>query len=217
MGHTKDMKTKKTFFLSFFIIAAFHGSILGQTVDKDSIPKETSPGTGSFNIRMSTLGIVASLTSISYGSLKQGNHQLRDIDLAVRQEFALEHPHPKFRADDYLQFAPAGTVLLLGATGVKGQNSLQDQAGLYILSNLFLNATCQSIKRIAKVTRPNGTSNAFPSGHTAEAFASAEFLSIEYRRQSIAFPVAGYISAFAVGYLRMYNNKHSRPMHPETQ
>ncbi|MFF5384187.1 phosphatase PAP2 family protein [Pedobacter suwonensis] len=162
----------------------------------------------SFRIKMRTTEIVATSASIAYGAIKLGNHGLTDVDIAARQEFALEHPHPKFRVDDYLQFAPGGVTLIMGAAGIEGRNRFGDQAGVYLLSNLILNITTQSIKRITKVPRPDGSSNAFPSGHTAEAFASAEFMSLEYGRRSIAYPIGAYASAVAVGYLRMYNNKH---------
>ena len=50
-------------------------------------------------------------------------------------------------------------------------------------------------------------SPSFPSGHTAIAFASAEFLRHEYKDDPwIGY--AGYAVATATGLLRMYNNKH---------
>ncbi|KEQ29576.1 hypothetical protein N180_17985 [Pedobacter antarcticus 4BY] len=73
------------------------------------------------------------------------------------------------------------------------------------MSNIILNGTTQSIKRITAVTRPDGTPNAFPSGHAAEAFASAEFLRREYGEQSVWYTVSGYTAAAAVAVLRMYN------------
>jgi len=96
----------------------------------------------------------------------------------------------------------------LNGFSVKGKNSMIDQTGIYLLSNIFLNATTQSLKRITAVTRPDGTPNAFPSGHAAEAFASAEFLRQEYGNQSAWYTVSGYTAATAVAVLRMYNNRH---------
>lgn len=200
-----NIPIKLLFYLTLSIFFAQH--VLAQSVFPDSsgVTQQTK---NPFKIKLSTLEIAASTATIAYGFVKLGNHQLSDVDIAARQEFALEHPHPKFRVDDYLQFAPGGITLILGAAGVRGRNRFADQAGVYLLSNLILNATCQGIKRVTKVPRPDGSSNAFPSGHTAEAFASAEFMSLEYGRTSIAYPIGAYASAFATGYLRMYNNKH---------
>ncbi|WP_131538563.1 phosphatase PAP2 family protein [Pedobacter nototheniae] len=163
---------------------------------------------GDFKIRMSPIVGAAASASIVYGFVKLGSHELTDLDIAARQEFALEHPHNKFRIDDYLQFAPGVLALGLSTAGIQGRNKTIDQAGVYLLSNIILTATCQSLKRITQVTRPDGSSNAFPSGHTAEAFASAELLSQEYKERSVIYPISGYAAAVATAYYRMYNNKH---------
>lgn len=66
-----------------------------------------------------------------------------------------------------------------------------------------------SIKHLTRQLRPDGSSHtSFPSGHTAEAFASAEFLRSEYGHLSPWYTIAGYSAAAFTGYLRMYNNKH---------
>ncbi|WP_412467452.1 phosphatase PAP2 family protein [Pedobacter sp. KLB.chiD] len=184
-------------------------------VSADSLKSDTgmsaeykSEHRSQFKIRMSPFAAIASSAGIAYGFVKLGNHGLSDLDIAARHEFALEHPHRKFRVDDYLQFAPGALVLGLSAAGLKGRNRTIDQAGIYLLSNIILTVSCQSLKRITKVPRPDGSSNAFPSGHTAEAFASAEFLSQEYGARSLAYPISGYAAAVATAYYRMYNNKH---------
>lgn len=205
----------KLFRTLFWVLVPFLHPLacLSQTPSDTLIVKrqtfqDDKPKYGNFKIRMSPLVAAAASASIVYGFVKLGNHELTDLDIAARQEFALEHPHSKFRVDDYLQFAPGALVLGLSAAGVKGKNTTIDQAGVYLLSNIILTATCQSLKRITKVTRPDGSSNAFPSGHTAEAFASAELLSQEYGERSVVYPISGYAAAVATAYYRMYNNKH---------
>jgi len=157
---------------------------------------------------MSTFAAITASASIGYGFVKLGNHDLRQLDLMARNEFSLEHPHPRFRLDDYLQFAPGASVFILRGLGVNGRNPISDQAGVYLLSNLILNLSVQTLKRVTDLPRPDGSSRSFPSGHTAEAFASAEFLSLEYGQISPLYPIFGYVGAVATGYLRMYNNKH---------
>jgi membrane-associated phospholipid phosphatase len=77
------------------------------------------------------------------------------------------------------------------------------------MSNLVMGITVQSIKNITKVQRPEGFGkNAFPSGHTATAFAGAEFLRQEYKEVSPWYGIAGYAVATTTGILRMYNNMH---------
>lgn len=62
---------------------------------------------------------------------------------------------------------------------------------------------------MTKEMRPGGTAvTSFPSGHSAEVFASAELLRREYKDISPWYGVADYTMAAATGYLRMYNNKH---------
>jgi membrane-associated phospholipid phosphatase len=59
------------------------------------------------------------------------------------------------------------------------------------------------------VLRPDGSAyNSFPSGHTATAFANAEFMRMEYKDVSPWYGIAGYAVATGTGLLRMYNNKH---------
>ncbi|MFF5384311.1 phosphatase PAP2 family protein [Pedobacter suwonensis] len=203
-------------FSNLFLMVLVLGPILSLAQDSvDSLKADTgimaknnNEQVRRFKIRMSPFAAIASSAGIAYGFVKLGNHGLSDLDIAARHEFALEHPHPKFRVDDYLQFAPGVLVLGLSAAGVKGRNSTLDQAGVYLLSNIILTASCQSLKRITKVPRPDGSSNAFPSGHTAEAFASAEFLNQEYGARSLAYSISGYAAAVATAYYRMYNNKH---------
>lgn len=154
------------------------------------------------------LTVALPAAGLAYGFVKLGSHGLSDLDLKARYEFSIEHPHKKFTVDDYLQFAPGAAVFVASGLGVKGENRFIDQAGTYMVSNLILNVFCQSVKRITAVDRPDGTPNAFPSGHAAEAFASAEFLRREYGRQSVWYGIGGYASAFTVAYLRMYNNRH---------
>ena len=146
--------------------------------------------------------------AMAYGFVKLDNNALTRLDQEARHEFYSEHPHRQFIVDDYLQFAPGAAVFVLNGLAIKGKNNLIDQSGIYLLSNIILNGTTQSLKRITAVTRPDGTPNAFPSGHSAEAFASAEFLRREYGEQSVWYTVSGYTAAAAVAVLRMYNNRH---------
>jgi PAP2 superfamily len=146
---------------------------------------------------------------LTYGLISLGSDGLKDLDEEVKEEVWSEHPHRITNADNFLQYAPAISVYALNAAGIHGKNNLRDRTMILLLSNLFSNATVFSLKKITHQLRPDGSSyTSFPSGHTAEAFASAEFLRQEYRDVSPWYGTGGYIIAGTVGYLRMYNNKH---------
>ena len=90
-----------------------------------------------------------------------------------------------------------------------GEHNLLDRTAIFAMSNIFLNVTVTSLKNITHQLRPDSSNyKSFPSGHSAEAFANAEFLRLEYRNQSVWYSVGGYLVAAITGYLRMYNNKH---------
>jgi PAP2 superfamily len=131
------------------------------------------------------------------------------LNLEVQEEIWTERPHALKHIDNFLQFAPAIVVYGLNAAGVKGKNNFRDRTMIYFMSNIIMNTTVFSIKKLSHQLRPDGSDYySFPSGHTAEAFASAEFLRQEYQDVSPWYGVAGYAMAAGTGYLRIYNNKH---------
>jgi len=146
---------------------------------------------------------------IAYGAVSFGHNAIRDLDLTTRDELQEDHPLFAAHADDYVQFAPALAVYGLHIAGIKGKHSLLDATGYYLVSEAIMNGTVHTLKSLTKRERPNHSGfNSFPSGHTANAFASAEFLNQEYKDISPWYGVAGYTVATATGVLRMYNNKH---------
>jgi membrane-associated phospholipid phosphatase len=114
--------------------------------------------------------------------------------------------------DDYLALAPVAVVYGLTALGIKGKHDVWNQTGLFIKSELIMEAMVYPIKRWSHVVRPDGSDNlSFPSGHTAQAFLSAEFLRKEYGSKHPWIAVSGYVMATGVGAMRMLNNKHWLP------
>lgn len=118
---------------------------------------------------------------------------------------------PTFRThiDDYLQFAPVATVAALNIAGVKGRNDPLNQALLIVKSELIMTAIVLPLKKLTAVPRPDtGAPTSFPSGHTAQAFAAATFLHLEYGKDHPIISILGYTTAAGIGVLRVLNNRH---------
>ncbi len=147
---------------------------------------------------------------IGYGVVSlTGDNVIRRLDYTTKNELQEDHPLFAAHADDYMQFASAAAVYGLNLLGIKGKHSLLDATGLYVLSSAIMGGTVTVLKKSTHRLRPNSSGyTSFPSGHTANAFAAAEFLKQEYRDVSPWYGFAGYTVATATGILRTYNNKH---------
>ena len=146
---------------------------------------------------------------ILYGVWATENTSLKKINNNIKDQIYVNNPHGKVHIDDYFQYTPAAIALGLSCVGIKGKDNTRDIAMIYLMSNVILNATVTTLKHTTHQLRPDGSAyNSFPSGHTTEAFASAELLRIEYKDRSPWLGIVGYSIAAATGYLRMYNNKH---------
>ncbi|TPG31642.1 phosphatase PAP2 family protein [Flavobacterium pectinovorum] len=145
---------------------------------------------------------------IGYGLVGLESDWLKGFNSEIKEEVN-EHIDSKITIDDFSQFAPAASVYALNAVGIKGKNNLKDRSIILATSFLIMNVTVFALKDITHVERPDGSSfNSFPSGHTANAFAGAEFLYQEYKDQSIWYGISGYIVATGTGVFRMVNNRH---------
>lgn len=145
---------------------------------------------------------------IGYGVIGIESDWLKGFNSEIREEVT-EDIDQKISVDDFSQYAPAASVYALNAFGVKGKNNLRDRSIIMASSYLMMSATVFGLKSLTHIERPDGTSNnSFPSGHTATAFAGAEFLWQEYKDQSIWYGIAGYAVASGTGIFRMVNNRH---------
>ena len=108
--------------------------------------------------------------------------------------------------DNYLQYAPlaAGYGMLIG----NKEHNVWWYTEKVVMTELIVTTTVQATKRITKVTRPDGSPYSFPSGHTAQAFASAVIFSEEFAQHKPWLAATAYTSAVTVGVLRVLNNKH---------
>lgn len=147
---------------------------------------------------------------VVYGVTTLHSGGLQGLNDKVKEELYTERSNKQpMHIDNVLLYAPAVAVYGLNAMGIKGKNNFRDRTILYAMSELIQSAIVFPVKSLAAENRPDGSNSlSFPSGHTACAFASAEFMRQEYKDVSPWYGVAGYAAAASTGFLRMYNNKH---------
>ena len=115
-------------------------------------------------------------------------------------------------ADNYLQFVPMGLLFGFKLGGMKSRDDLLNQTLLAAKSELLMLTIVNSMKYLIHDMRPDGSANnSMPSGHTAQAFASAALLDMEYRDTSPWISFGGYLCATATGFFRVANNRHWTP------
>mgnify|MGYP001019024292 CR=1 FL=1 len=199
-SNTFKMKMIVVLLLSFL---SFKPCLAQTITETDSIPKDTVK-----NIRFSYKQLIIPATLIGFGMIGLESDQIKNYNTELREEVT-EHIDEKITIDDFSQYAPAASVYALNAFGIQGKNSLRDRSVILATSYLIMSGTVLGLKSITNVERPDGSSNnSFPSGHTATAFAGAEFLYQEYKDKSIWYGVAGYAVATGTGIFRIVNNRH---------
>jgi len=160
---------------------------------------------------ISARSIIIPSAMIAYGAFSLANKDLKQLNQVIKKEvWEDRNSGKKLHIDNFSLIAPAVAVYGLNIVGVKGKNNLVDRSILFGMSNLIGQSLIVSnIKKLSKVIRPDSSNHlSFPSGHTTQAFISAEFLRQEYKHVSPWYGIAGYAIATGTGFLRMYNNKH---------
>jgi len=184
-------------------LVCFANTFAQQVEEKDSINNDTVAP-----LRFNYKQLIIPTALIGYGIIGIESDQLKSFNTQIRDEVK-EDIDEKTSIDDFSQWAPAASVFALDAFGVKAKNSLRDRSVILATSYAIMGATTFAGKSFTKIERPDGsTNNSFPSGHTATAFAGAEFLWQEYKDESVWYGIAGYAVATGTGLFRMYNNKH---------
>lgn len=110
--------------------------------------------------------------------------------------------------DDYAQFAPFVAIYGFEMAGMKPKTDWKNRTAILIKGQVLNLGMVYFMKKTLKKTRPDGTAYSFPSGHTANAFAGATMLSIEYGDTYKWVPYVSYGVATGIGVMRMANNKH---------
>lgn len=143
------------------------------------------------------LGLMA-VGLVSEGKVKQEVYNWRQEQM----------PNFKSKLDDYFMFVPHAAVYGFEWLGMKPKTDWKNRAAIHIKGELITLGAVYLLKKTIDNQRPDGTAMSFPSGHTANAFAGATILSIEYKDKYPWVPYVAYGMASGVGVMRIANNRH---------
>ncbi|MBF6609974.1 MAG: phosphatase PAP2 family protein [Chryseobacterium sp.] len=110
--------------------------------------------------------------------------------------------------DDYAQFLPFAGLYAFEWLGMTPRTDWKNRTAIIIKAQIMNLGMIHLLKSTLNHQRPDGSAYSFPSGHTANVFAGAALVSIEYGQHHPWVPYAAYGVASGVGVMRMINNKH---------
>jgi hypothetical protein len=200
--------TKIIIYFVFFIINS--NRTFGQNTnhDTDVAPQDSSVFANTNNYRLNYKSLIIPAVMVGYGVISLESDGLKQLDYSTRDEIN-EHQPQHIQLDNYTQYAPAALVYGLNAAGIKGNHNFRDKTIIYATSQLITTAIVVPLKHIVRDERPDGSNFlSFPSGHTATAFSSAQFMFREYKDTNFWLGLSGYPFAAFTGVYRSLNDKH---------
>lgn len=179
------------------------------SVDSITVKETVSDSISSIQpTKLNYKSLIIPAAFISYGVIGLSSSKLKQLNFSTRTEIN-EHQPTQMNLDNYTQYAPALMVYGLNAIGVKGKHNLRDRTIIYASSQLISAAFTMPLKYLVKEERPDQSNTlSFPSGHSATAFSSAQFMFREYKDTNIWLSLSGYPFAIFTGVYRMLNDKH---------
>ncbi|MGE8533282.1 MAG: phosphatase PAP2 family protein [Chryseobacterium sp.] len=206
------LKYHQKIIIIFIVVFSAYGKISAQitndTVLVQEVKKDSTVVLETENNALSYKKLIIPTALIGYGVASLSIKGLKQLNFSTRDEIN-EHKPDHIRLDNYSQFAPAVLVYGLNAAGVEGKHNFRDRSMIYGTSMLITSAITLPLKHIVKEERPDQSNNlSFPSGHTAIAFASAQFMFREYKDTNFLLGISGYSLAVFTGVYRMLNDKH---------
>jgi membrane-associated phospholipid phosphatase len=197
---------KKNFACLIFICLV--GNHLFSQSITDSLVKSDAPVTTVEQNKLQYKNFIIPAVFIGYGIASLHIPALKQLNLSTHDEVEEDKPR-KLMLDNYTQYAPAVLVYALNAAGIKGKHNFKERTIIYATSQLITAAIVLPLKHTVKEERPDGSNRfSFPSGHTATAFSSAQFMFKEYKDNNFWLSISGYSFAVFTGVYRIVNNKH---------
>lgn len=167
----------------------------------DSLPFENTR----FRFKHEKLYVPAGLMVSGIVFDANGRESLKNEMVEERNEHLFGfHNH----IDDYAQFAPVLAAYAFELAGMEPRTDWKNRTAIMVKGYFINIGLVYVLKTSFHKVRPDGTAYSFPSGHTANAFAGAALLSIEYGEEHKWVPYASYALATGIGAMRMANNKH---------
>lgn len=190
-----------------FFLAVLGGTFLlissiAQAQSTDSLPVNWQRAHFTLPGLCIPLGLIA--TGISLNSNAQESFKME-----IKEERNVYFHSFRTHLDDYLQYSPIAIAFALDAAGIRSRTDIVNRSAILLKGEVLMLAATSAGKSFSHQLRPDGSAfTSFPSGHTAQAFAAATFLSEEYKHTFKWMPYAAYALASVVGGLRIANNKH---------
>lgn len=139
---------------------------------------------------------------------------LRDSTKYGLQDMARSFVADTFRThvDDWIHYGPVLTMYGADLFNVPSKNSVWNQTKYLIMSEAITSGIVLGLKYTLKIQRPNnGAANAYPSGHTSQAFVQSQVLFNEFRDTAPLLAASGFLFSIPTGALRILNNRHWVP------
>ena len=128
------------------------------------------------------------------------------IKTSIQEKVQSSFPNFDSRLDDYLMIAPTALDLIFTLSDKKPND--KKHISDIIIGEVAMYITTKSLKKIIGSRRPNGGGQAFPSGHTSQAFTGATLFFHHYKDENVWLASSGYLLASATGAFRVLNNRH---------
>lgn len=196
---------KKILFILLALISLKANSQIVDSIKKDitQVPDTVK------HLHSKAYSLILPAGLIAYGALSFEVHPIRRLDYFVKGEANTMSPTFNTKAESYFLFGPVIAVYGLNLLGIEGKNRFVDRTALFSLSTAFMSLSTFPLKSATRRLRPDGSDHlSFPSGHTALAFAFAEFMAQEYGDKSPVYSIIGYSFATTTGIFRIYNKAH---------
>jgi hypothetical protein len=184
---------------SLITIFLFCCTLLSYSQNNDTIPQIKHQG--ECNPHFHQLYVPSALIIsgiISEVKIKQS------LNFELYKERNTDIPHFKTSADDYLQYSPILLAYGFDALGMPSKTDFINRSAILFKSELLMTATVTGLKYTFRELRPDSSARtSVPSGHTAQAFAAAAFLSEEYGKKYKWVSYLSYTLASTVGALEI--------------